>query len=84
VQGLLWVIDMYRNGICGDYRFVYERFPPTADGLLQELAAGSPCTERSAPHQLDVAGEQKIYLCSFLSRPSLQQPQKQTKIPLPR
>ncbi len=52
MQGLRWVIDMYRSGVCGDYRYVYERFPPTVDSLLDELAAGSSCTEQLAPAEL--------------------------------
>ncbi len=52
MQGLRWVIDMYRSGVCGDYRYVYERFPPTVDSLLDELAAGSSCTEQLAPAAL--------------------------------
>ena len=59
------MIDMYRSGVCGDYRFVYERFPPTADALLQELAAGSSRTEHLVPHQLGTAGEEDF--CKLMS-----------------
>lgn len=57
MQGLRWVIDMYRMGVCGDYRFVYERFPPTVDGLLDELTSGASCTEPLTPAAL-IAGQQ--------------------------
>ena len=37
-QGLLWVVDMYRSGRCGDYWFTYECFAPAVSAILEAMA----------------------------------------------
>lgn len=37
-QGVLWVVDMYRSGRCGDYWFTYECFAPAVEAMLAVIA----------------------------------------------
>ena len=39
LQGLEWVLEMYYTGSCPDYRFVYDRQPPTLIELIKHLQA---------------------------------------------
>lgn len=40
VQGLKWVLDMYREGRCSDFRSVYDAQSPTAPEIIDFLASG--------------------------------------------
>ena len=37
MQGLEWVLDMYYTGSCPDYRFAYDRQPPSITELMVYL-----------------------------------------------
>ena len=41
VQGLAWLVRMYAEGLCSDYRFSYEHNSPSVAQLQGELAAAS-------------------------------------------
>mmetsp|Transcript_11916 Transcript_11916/g.35674 ORF Transcript_11916/g.35674 Transcript_11916/m.35674 type:complete len:1710 (+) Transcript_11916:506-5635(+) len=54
LQGVLWLIDMYRRGMCGDYQYHYDCHPPRGQELLAVLAVGTvrwrpPDTDLAAP-----------------------------------
>ena len=35
---MLWVVDMYRSGRCGDYWFTYECTAPAVGAILEAMA----------------------------------------------
>ena len=39
VQGIKWVLKMYLEGECSDYRFTYDAYGPSASQLLAALGA---------------------------------------------
>ena len=66
-QGLEWVLSMYAEGECGDYRFTYDAHGPPAKLLMAELAAGADAgdaagsnggaEEAEEPEQADTQGD---------------------------
>lgn len=45
MQGLEWVLSMYAEGECSDYRFTYDAYGPPAKLLMAALAAGADAGE---------------------------------------
>ena len=44
MQGLAWLVRMYAEGTCSDYRYTYEHHSPTVGLLRAALQAPAPCT----------------------------------------
>ena len=43
VQGMEWLLKMYLEGECSDYRFTYDAYAPAASQLISSLrTAGAP------------------------------------------
>lgn len=40
LDGLCWVMDMYHDGACPNYRFLYDGLGPHARDILKELEQG--------------------------------------------
>ena len=43
MQGLAWLVRMYAEGTCSDYRFTYEHHSPTVGLLRAALQAQALC-----------------------------------------
>ena len=48
--GLAWVLAMYVQGVCADYRFAYDSRGPCAAELIAALRAVPPATTVTPPH----------------------------------
>jgi hypothetical protein len=57
MQGIEWVLDMYRSGECSDFRYVYDNQSPNHVELLAYLKDGQsrkkpPSTEQVSDFKL--------------------------------
>jgi hypothetical protein len=76
-QGMEWLLKMYLEGECSDYRFTYDAYAPAASQLISSLRAASspePSSAESAngENNTDADEEGSVNGVPDASRPALQ------------